>query len=45
MGEGFQTLNEFLLHTKGVLYLLGIGSLVAFVLFWKFVHDREKKDE
>ena len=45
MGEGFQTLNEFLLHTMGVLYLLGIGSLVAFVLFWKFVHDREKNDE
>jgi len=45
MGEGYHTLNEFLLHTKGVLYLLGIGSLVAFVLFWRFVHDREKNDE
>ncbi len=45
MGEGFHTLHEFMLHTKGVLYLLGIGSLVAFVLFWKFVHDREKDDE
>jgi len=45
MGENFHTLNEFLLHTKGVLYLLGIGSLVGFVLFWKFVQEREKKDE
>ena len=45
MGEGYHTLNEFLLHTKGVLYLLGIGSLVAFIWFWKFVQDREKKDK
>ncbi len=45
MGEGYQTLNEFLLHTKGVLYLLGIGSLVAFILFWRFIHDREKSGE
>ena len=45
MGEGFLTLNEFLLHTKGVLYLLGIASLVGFILFWRFIHDREKNDE
>ena len=45
MGEDFHTLNEFLLHTKGMLYLLGIGSLVAFVLFWRFIHDRDKNDE
>jgi hypothetical protein len=45
MSEGFQTLNEFLLHTKGVLYLLGIGSLVAFVLFWRFMHDRDPDGE
>lgn len=45
MGEGYQTLNEFLLHTKGMLYLLGIGSGIAFIWFWKFVHDRDKNDE
>ena len=45
MSEGFHTLHEFMLHTKGVLYLLGIGSLVSFVLFWKFIHDREKKEK
>ena len=45
MSEGFHTLHEFMLHTKGMLYLLGIGSLIAFILFWRFVHDRENDDE
>ena len=45
MDEGFQTLNEYLLHTKGVLYLLGVGYLVLFIGFWKFVHDRENEDD
>jgi hypothetical protein len=45
MSEGFHTLNEFMLHTKGVLYLLAVGSLVAFVFFWRFVQDREKKED
>jgi len=43
MGEGIHTLNEFMLQTKGVLYLLGVGYLVAFVAFWKFLHDRENQ--
>ena len=45
MSEGFHTLHEFMLHTEGVLYLLAIGSLVSFVLFWRFIHDRDKKEE
>ncbi len=45
MAEGFNTLHEFMLHTKGVLYLLGVGFLVSFVLFWRFIHDRDKKEE
>ena len=45
MSEGFHTLHEFMLYSKGVLYLLGIGSLVSFVLFWNFIHDRDKKEE
>jgi hypothetical protein len=44
MSEGIHTLNEFLMHTKGMLYLLGIGYLILFVGFWRFVHDREKKE-
>lgn len=44
MSEGIHTLNEFLMHTKGMLYLLGIGYLILFVGFWRFVHDREKQE-
>ena len=45
MSEGIHTLNEFLMHTKGMLYLLGVGYLVIFVAFWKFLHDRENEDD
>lgn len=45
MSEGFHTLNEFMLHTKGVLYLLAVGSLIAFVFFWRFVQEGDKEEE
>ena len=45
MSEGFYTLHEFMLHTKGVLYLLGVGFLVSYVLFWGFAHDRDKNED
>jgi hypothetical protein len=45
MSEGVHTLNEFLMQTKGVLYLISVGYLIAFVAFWKFLHGREKKGE
>jgi hypothetical protein len=45
MSEGIHTLNEFMLQTKGMLYLLGVGYLIAFVAFWRFLHDRDKKEE
>jgi hypothetical protein len=44
MSEGIQTLQEFMTQTKGILYLLAVGYLVAFVGFWRFLHDREKED-
>jgi len=44
MGEDIHTLNEFLFQTKGLLYLLGVGYLIAFVGFWTFLHDREKRE-
>jgi hypothetical protein len=42
MSEEMHTLNEFMMQTKGVLYLLAVGYLIAFVGFWRFLHDREK---
>ena len=44
MSEDIHTLQEFLLHTKGMLYLLVILFLVGFVYFWRFLHDRDKDD-
>ena len=44
MSEGFHSLQEFMSHTKGLLYLLSVGYLIAFVLFWRDLHDREKDD-
>ena len=38
-------MNEFLMQTKGMLYLLVVGYLVAFIGFWRFLHDREKKED
>jgi len=30
MSEGLQTLQEFMTHTKGIIYLLLIGYLIGF---------------
>ena len=45
MSEGFHSLQEFMSYTKGMLYLFGVGYLVIFVAFWKFLHDRENEDD
>jgi hypothetical protein len=45
MSEGFHSLQEFMSHTKGLLYLLSVGYLVAFVFFWRYLHDRENEDD
>ena len=39
------TLQEFMLHTKGILYLLAIAFFVGFVSFWKFLLGREKEED
>ncbi len=42
MSDGIHTLQEFMKHTKGIIYLLGIGYLVAFTWFWKFLNKKSK---
>ena len=37
------TLQEFLTHTKGLCYILGGIFLVAFIPFWLFLVERQKK--
>jgi hypothetical protein len=39
------TLQEFMLQTKGILYLLAICYFVGFVWFWKFLNDRGRKED
>jgi hypothetical protein len=45
MSEGFYSLQEFLHHTKGMLYLLSVAYLIGFVFFWRYLHDRERGDD
>jgi hypothetical protein len=36
------TLQEFMFETKGIVYLMIIGFLIGFPLFWRFLN---RKDE
>ena len=40
------TLQDFIFQTKGIIYLLIVGYLIGFPLYWKFISARDKdKDE
>jgi len=43
MPEGIHTLQEFMLRTKGVVYLLAIAYLIGFIMFWRFVNQGKKR--
>jgi len=36
------TMLEFITLTKGVEYLIAIGVLIAFIVFWQLVYGRGK---
>jgi len=36
-GDKMQTLQDFLTLTKGIEYLIAIGFLLIFIVFWKFL--------
>ena len=36
------TLLEFITFTKGMEYLIAIGFLIAFIVFWQLVYGRGK---
>jgi hypothetical protein len=42
MADGIHTLQEFMLQTKGVVYLLGVAFLIGFVWFWRFLNEKDK---
>jgi hypothetical protein len=37
-----QTLHEYMMATKSVEYLLAVGFLAAFVLFWRAVAEKRE---
>jgi len=39
----FYTLEDFLTHADGVIYLILGGFLLLFLWFWSFLVEREKK--
>lgn len=43
METDFNTLQEFMTHTKGIAYLLIGVALVVLPLFWQFLTGRDKK--
>ena len=45
MSGEIHTLQEFMLQTKGILYLLAIAFFIGFVCFWKFLLGREKEED
>lgn len=47
MGEGspvYYTLHDFMLHSKGVTYILMGAVLVGMVIVWSFLFDRSDED-
>lgn len=40
--ETIHTLQEFMLHTKNIIYILIIIALVAMPAFWKFLNGDDK---
>ncbi|MBW1988662.1 MAG: hypothetical protein JRI97_03860 [Deltaproteobacteria bacterium] len=43
MEPDFYTLQGFMTHVKGVIYVLMAGGLVGIPLFWKFLAGRDEK--
>jgi len=45
MESDFNTLQEFMTHTKGIAYLLIAVALAALPLFWGFLTGRDNKKQ
>jgi DNA transposition AAA+ family ATPase len=41
MSESINTLQEFMIQSKGTVYLLAIGFLIGFTAFWKYLNGRK----
>lgn len=43
MDGSFYTLQEFMTHTKGVVYIIMVVALLAFVGFWRFLSGNDEE--
>lgn len=43
MDTVFYTLHDYMVHTKGITYLIMGGLLIALPLFWWFLSGRDDK--
>ena len=41
--ETIHTLQDFMLHTKNIIYILIVMVLVAMPVFWKFLNDGDEE--
>ncbi|MFZ1983811.1 MAG: hypothetical protein WAU91_05310 [Desulfatitalea sp.] len=41
--DTINTLQEFMLHTKNVIYVLIVMALAALVAFWRFLNGRDNE--
>ena len=40
--DAIHTLQEFMLHTKNIIYILIVMALVIMPMFWKFLNGRDE---
>ena len=45
MTQTINTLHDFMLRTEGVTYILIVVALFAFVVFWRFLTERDEDGE
>lgn len=43
--ETIHTLQEFMLHTKNIIYLLMVAALVALPAYWRFLTGRDDETD
>ena len=41
MEETIHTLQDYMLHTENITYILIVGALVGITLFYRFLTDRD----
>ena len=43
MQEAFHTLQDFMVHSKAITYIVMGATLVVILLFWRFLSGRDER--